>query len=88
MHCHPPNNRKSLAREKEKCRPYLVRELAIVRPRLVVGLGGDAQDALRLIYAKTRARELSWEPLTLPRTTRPKAGARDLLFAPHPGSFR
>jgi uracil-DNA glycosylase len=33
VHCHPPKNRKSLAREKEKCRPYLIRELAIVRPR-------------------------------------------------------
>ena len=87
VHCHPPKNRKSRAREKDNCRPYLIRELAIVRPWLVIGLGDDAQDALQAIYPK--ARELSWEPLTLPRTTQPPAAPwPDLLFAQHPGSFR
>lgn len=79
VHCHPPNNRKSLKREKENCSGHLRAELAIVSPRLLIGLGDDARDALRLIYPK--ARELAWEPFALPRTagvaleTRPSISA-------------
>jgi len=36
--CAPPDNR-PLPSELDNCRPYLVRELQIVRPRVVVGLG-------------------------------------------------
>lgn len=50
VHCHPQGNRKSLAEWKRNCSPYLLRELEIVRPRLVIGLGNDAEDALRDFY--------------------------------------
>lgn len=42
VHCHPPNNRPSKSEEVENCRPYLGRELSIVRPKLIVTLGLDA----------------------------------------------
>ncbi len=86
VHCHPRDNRKSRAHEKKNCRPYLLGELEIVQPRLAIGLGGDAQAALRLAYPG--AGVLSW-PFRKPRATRPEpASSPDLLFAPHPGRIR
>jgi uracil-DNA glycosylase len=46
VHCHPPNNRPSRPLEIENCSEYLLRELAAVRPKLVIGLGTDARQWL------------------------------------------
>nr|MBC7244943.1 uracil-DNA glycosylase [Chloroflexota bacterium] len=37
--CRPPNNRDPLPSEIEACRPYLDRQIELVRPRLIVTLG-------------------------------------------------
>jgi DNA polymerase len=37
--CRPPNNREPLPNEIEACRPYLDRQLELIRPRLIVTLG-------------------------------------------------
>ena len=37
--CRPPNNRDPLPNEIEACRPYLDRQIELVRPRLIVTLG-------------------------------------------------
>jgi len=37
--CRPPNNRDPLPEEIEACRPYLDRQIEIVRPRVIVTLG-------------------------------------------------
>ena len=37
--CRPPNNRNPEADELEACRPYLLRQVACVRPRVIVLLG-------------------------------------------------
>ena len=37
--CRPPGNREPLSDEIEACRPYLDRQIALIRPRLVVTLG-------------------------------------------------
>jgi uracil-DNA glycosylase len=42
VHCHTPNNRKSLPLEITNCHHFLLRELALVRPRALVLLGEDA----------------------------------------------
>lgn len=80
VHCHPPKNRKSLPEWIEKCSPYLHSELEIVQPRLVIGLGRDAEAALQAFYPQ--ARVLQW-PFTAPRANRSKT-APYLLFAKHP----
>ena len=86
VHCHPPGDRKSLPHEKKNCTPYLHRELEIVQPRLVIGLGRDAKVALRAAYPE--ARELPW-PFTVPLDHGAEATASpDLLFAPHPSSIK
>jgi DNA polymerase len=42
VHCHPPGNRASEPHEIENCSEYLRRELELVGPTLIVGLGRDA----------------------------------------------
>lgn len=37
--CRPPNNRDPLPEEVEACRPYLDRQIELVRPRVIVTLG-------------------------------------------------
>jgi uracil-DNA glycosylase len=54
VHCHPPDNRPSHPDEILNCAAYLFRELEIVRPRLVVGLGGDAKRILSFFYPTAR----------------------------------
>ncbi len=64
VHCHPPENHPtSLPEWKGNCTPYLHRELQIVQPRLVIGLGDDAEVAVRSAYPGVKA--LPW-PFTFP----------------------
>ncbi|HEU5171200.1 MAG TPA: uracil-DNA glycosylase [Gemmatimonadales bacterium] len=44
--CRPPQNRKPLPDEIASCMPYLHRQLAIIRPKVIVALGGTAGEAL------------------------------------------
>jgi len=44
--CRPPNNRTPLPQEIERCGPYLLAQLAIIRPKIVVTLGGPASKVL------------------------------------------
>ncbi|WP_231964956.1 uracil-DNA glycosylase family protein [Mycobacterium sp. E3339] len=81
VHCHPPKNHKSLPEWITNCTPYLHRELDIVQPRLVIGLGKDAEAALRSRYPGV-------EPLEWPFTGSDRRGRAmpgpDLLLAKHP----
>lgn len=54
VHCHPPKNKTSLPLWVKNCRSYLQTELEIVQPRLVIGLGEDAEEALTTHYRKSR----------------------------------
>lgn len=49
-----PGNRQSHPHEILNCSAYLFRELEIVRPQLVVGLGGDAKRILSFFYPTAR----------------------------------
>jgi uracil-DNA glycosylase family 4 len=44
--CRPPENRKPMADEMEACLPFLFRQLAIIRPKVIVALGATAAEAL------------------------------------------
>jgi len=86
VHCHPPGNRKSHRDEIDHCKGYLHRELDIVKPILVVGLGKDAKAELKSYLSESH--ELSW-PLAKKPSLRPKDSAIPyLLFPEHPGSLR
>lgn len=44
--CRPPNNRDPLPDEKRACEPYLIRQLELVRPKVICALGGHAAKTL------------------------------------------
>lgn len=44
--CRPPKNRKPLPDEVAACIPYLHRQLGIIRPRVILTLGGTAAESL------------------------------------------
>jgi len=44
VHCHPPRNRASTAGELENCRPYVLMEIELIKPELIVLLGNDAKE--------------------------------------------
>lgn len=80
VHCHPPDNRKSYNHEIVNCSAYLYRELEIVRPRLVIGLGADAARVLSFFYPT--ARKVEW-PFSAPKNLRSKI-VPCLHFVDHP----
>ncbi|MBK1679708.1 DNA polymerase III [Rhodocyclus tenuis] len=62
--CRPPNNRTPEAAEIAACRPYLERQVALLRPRLIVLLGRAAVQAtlgLDGSLASLRDRAHAWE---------------------------
>ncbi len=44
--CRPPQNRKPLADEMESCLPYLHRQIQLIRPKVLLALGGTAAEGL------------------------------------------
>jgi DNA polymerase len=44
--CRPPDNRKPLGEEVDACLPYLHRQLALIRPKVVLAMGATAAEAL------------------------------------------
>lgn len=80
VHCHPPGNRKSHTHEIVNCSEYLYRELEIVRPSLVIGLGEDAHRVLSFFYPTARKVR---SPFTAPTNLRSKT-VPCLYFTQHP----
>ncbi len=46
VHCHPERNRASTEKEKENCLPFLLKEICIVCPKILIALGNDAKGAM------------------------------------------
>jgi uracil-DNA glycosylase family 4 len=46
LKCRPPNNRTPEPRESDACRPYLERQVELIRPKLIVALGKSAASLL------------------------------------------
>jgi len=46
LKCRPPNNRAPEPSESDACRPYLERQLELIRPKLIVALGKSAASLL------------------------------------------
>lgn len=82
VHCHPPQNRESLQSWVSNCSSYLSLELKIVRPRVVIGLGQDAKQALEGVYGR-QAQKLQrpCQPLGIAANDE---GGPELLFTEHP----
>jgi uracil-DNA glycosylase len=46
LKCRPPNNRNPLPDEIESCTPYLLRQLEVIRPEVIIALGTFAAQTL------------------------------------------
>ncbi|HNZ18535.1 MAG TPA: uracil-DNA glycosylase [Candidatus Hydrogenedentes bacterium] len=46
LKCRPPGNRDPQPNEKEACEPYLVRQLAVIKPKVICALGSHAAKML------------------------------------------
>lgn len=62
LKCRPPNNRDPLPSEVEKCRPHLMKQIELIRPKMILCLGRVA--AIELLGKKltlTKLREEVYE---------------------------
>jgi DNA polymerase len=91
--CRPPENRTPTPEETAICRPYLERQIELVRPRLIVALGRPAaqtllQEDVKIGAARGKLHDyrgipliVSYHPAYLLRTPQDKARAwEDLCF--------
>ncbi|MFC1737151.1 uracil-DNA glycosylase family protein [Candidatus Hydrogenedentota bacterium] len=46
LKCRPPGNRDPLIHEKELCEPYLIRQLELIKPKVICSLGNHATQTL------------------------------------------
>ena len=74
--CRPPGNRPPEPDEMEACLPYLERQLAVVRPKVIVALGKTALTGLLPEHAKApmgrmRGQWLEWHGIPLMPTFHP-----------------
>ncbi|HDK41963.1 MAG TPA: hypothetical protein ENG87_01180 [Candidatus Pacearchaeota archaeon] len=52
IHCHPPNNRKSKLEEINNCKSYLMKELSLIKPSIILLLGADVRNYFRFTPIK------------------------------------
>jgi uracil-DNA glycosylase family 4 len=72
--CRPPQNRTPLPEEVENCLPYLVAQIELIRPRVIVALGAVALRALldlRLGITKLRGNWYTWRDIPIMPTFHP-----------------
>lgn len=92
--CRPPNNRNPSSHEARQCEPYLTRQIALIRPRLIVALGKVAahnllkcNDSISSLRGKVHdycgiPLIVTYHPAYLLRSLPEKAKAwKDLCFA-------
>ena len=80
LKCRPPGNRKPLPEEVDRCIPYLRRQVALVKPKLIVCLGLTAAESLLQTtegLGKLRGRVLQYEGTPLMVTYHPAALLRN-----------
>lgn len=72
--CRPPGNRRPLPEEIQACRPYLERQIACLRPKVIVLLGGTALAGLITEEAKisrVRGRWMEYQGIPVMPTFHP-----------------
>jgi DNA polymerase len=78
--CRPPQNRKPLPDEMAACMPYLHRQIALLRPKVIVALGstaGEAMLAARKSLGELRGKVHSYGGIPLVVTYHPAALLRN-----------
>jgi len=47
LHCHPPRNRKSKPQELANCKRFLIQEIVLLDPQIIITFGGSAKAVLQ-----------------------------------------
>lgn len=79
LKCRPPNNRPPEPEEMEKCKPYLQKQLEIIRPLIICTLGNPATQTLlntKQGISKLRGTILDWNGIEVIPTYHPSACLR------------
>ncbi len=77
--CRPPGNRDPLPDEIDQCKPYLLEQVALIDPRLVVTLGNFATRVILdrpASISRVRGQRFTWEGRTVIPTFHPAAVLR------------
>ncbi len=85
LKCRPPNNRTPIPEEVDACMPFLKKQIAIVKPQIIVCLGLTAAQNLLGIsdsLGKLRGRKLTFEGIPLVVTYHPAALLRNPNWKP------
>lgn len=80
LKCRPPGNRKPLPEEVEHCIPYLKKQIALVKPKLILCLGLTAAENLldtRESLGNLRGKVMQYEGIPLMVTYHPAALLRN-----------
>ena len=77
LKCRPPNNRDPLPSEVEECEPYLIKQLQLIKPKLIVALGRVS--ACTILKTKDSLKDL--------RNQIFKYAGIDLLVTYHPAAL-
>jgi len=78
--CRPPQNRKPLPDEMASCLPYLHRQIALVRPKVLIALGSTAAEGMlgvRKSLGELRGKVHRWNGIPLVVTYHPAALLRN-----------
>jgi DNA polymerase len=82
LKCRPPGNRDPQPDEVEHCEPYLIRQIELIQPRLIVALGRHAAHSLLKTeqpLARLRGQKLSYHGIPLIVTYHPAYLLRNLV---------
>lgn len=74
LKCRPPGNRDPQPDEVAHCEPYLIRQIALIQPRLIVALGRHAAHSLlktEIALARLRGQRLAYHDIPLVVTYHP-----------------
>ncbi|MCC6475948.1 uracil-DNA glycosylase [bacterium] len=81
LKCRPPQNRDPLPEEKQVCKPYLLTQLALINPEIIVCLGRHAASELlgsESAMKDVRGRVISWREKKLLVTYHPAYYLRNM----------
>jgi DNA polymerase len=78
--CRPPGNRAPLPEERDACKPFLLEQIRIAEPKIIILLGATAMQGMIDQKAKigtSRGRWLEWEGIQIMPTYHPAALLRN-----------
>ncbi len=80
LKCRPPNNRKPVPEESEACKPYLKKQIDLIKPKIILCLGLTAAENLlgtKESMTKLRGRVMQYENVPVMITYHPAALLRN-----------